>query len=204
MKYIYARDHFVDAPSQWETTLRCDRVSHWLGSFTKWSLLCLALFHENLFLTWFGAIIAIEHLRKAYWILGSVDFRVKPTICIQVHHRLILPVNKFFLDGHALHLQEKIGHMYLTRWSWDKMATILQMQFWKATFLNENVSILIKISLKCVPKLVHGMTWCLHQCLPRWMMSPSLNSSPPGQNGRHSGRRHFQTHFREWKVLFFY
>ena len=32
------RDHFVNAPSQWETTLHCNVVSHWLGAFTKWSL----------------------------------------------------------------------------------------------------------------------------------------------------------------------
>ena len=31
-------DHFVDAPSLWETTLQCNVVSHWLGAFTKWSL----------------------------------------------------------------------------------------------------------------------------------------------------------------------
>ena len=27
----------VHAPSQWETTLQCNVVSHWLGAFTKWS-----------------------------------------------------------------------------------------------------------------------------------------------------------------------
>ena len=31
-------DHFVNAPSQWETTLHRNFVSHWLGTFTKWSL----------------------------------------------------------------------------------------------------------------------------------------------------------------------
>ena len=33
------RDHFVNAPNQWETTLLCNVVSYWLGVFTKWSLL---------------------------------------------------------------------------------------------------------------------------------------------------------------------
>ena len=33
------RDHFLNAPSQWETTLHCNVVSHWLGAYTKWSLL---------------------------------------------------------------------------------------------------------------------------------------------------------------------
>ena len=32
------RDHFVYAPSQWETTLQYNVVSHWLGAYTKWSL----------------------------------------------------------------------------------------------------------------------------------------------------------------------
>ena len=30
-----SRDHFVYAPSQWETMLQCNVVSHWLGTFTK-------------------------------------------------------------------------------------------------------------------------------------------------------------------------
>ena len=28
----------VNMPSQWETMLQCNSVSHWLGTFTKWSL----------------------------------------------------------------------------------------------------------------------------------------------------------------------
>ena len=34
----WGRDRFVFAPSQWETTLHCNVVSHWLGAYTKWSL----------------------------------------------------------------------------------------------------------------------------------------------------------------------
>ena len=29
-------NHFVYAPSQWETTLHCNVVSHWLDAYTKW------------------------------------------------------------------------------------------------------------------------------------------------------------------------
>ena len=32
------RDHSVYAPSQWETALQCNAVSHWLDAYTKWSL----------------------------------------------------------------------------------------------------------------------------------------------------------------------
>ena len=35
---ITIRDHFVYASSQWETTLQCNVVSHWLDAYTKWSL----------------------------------------------------------------------------------------------------------------------------------------------------------------------
>ena len=37
------RDHFVYAPSKWETTLHCNAVSRWLGAYTKWSLQYQAL-----------------------------------------------------------------------------------------------------------------------------------------------------------------
>ena len=39
-----SRDQSVHAPSQWETTLHCNVVSHWLGAYTKWSLLQVGVF----------------------------------------------------------------------------------------------------------------------------------------------------------------
>ena len=33
------RDCSMHVPIQWETTLHCNVVSHWLGTYTKWSLL---------------------------------------------------------------------------------------------------------------------------------------------------------------------
>ena len=35
---VSCRDHFVYGTSQWEMTLYCNAVSHWLGAYTKWSL----------------------------------------------------------------------------------------------------------------------------------------------------------------------
>ena len=32
-------DYFVYVPSQWQTMLHCNVVSHWLSAYTKWSLL---------------------------------------------------------------------------------------------------------------------------------------------------------------------
>ena len=33
------RDNFLHTPSQWETMLYCNIISHWLGAYTKWSLI---------------------------------------------------------------------------------------------------------------------------------------------------------------------
>ena len=35
--FYIVRDHFVNAPSKWETS-HCNIVPHWLGAYTKWSL----------------------------------------------------------------------------------------------------------------------------------------------------------------------
>ena len=35
---IIYRDHSVYGPSQWQTALQCNAVSHWLGPYTEWSL----------------------------------------------------------------------------------------------------------------------------------------------------------------------
>ena len=32
------RDHFVYVPSQWETALQCNVVSHWMGAYKEWTL----------------------------------------------------------------------------------------------------------------------------------------------------------------------
>ena len=34
---ILFRNHFMYVPSQWETPLHCNVVSHWLGAYTLWS-----------------------------------------------------------------------------------------------------------------------------------------------------------------------
>ena len=39
--FCCGRDHFAYAPCQWETTLQCNVVSHWMGAYTKWPLLRL-------------------------------------------------------------------------------------------------------------------------------------------------------------------
>ena len=55
--------HFVFAPSQWETTLQCNVVSHWLGAYTEWSLDPvdeLRLMSWKTHLYWWAIVIHIE------------------------------------------------------------------------------------------------------------------------------------------------
>ena len=54
-------------------------------------------------------------------------------------------------NGYSWSVMCHDNHIDLTRWVRDKMAPILQTMFLKSIFLNENVSISVKISLKFVP-----------------------------------------------------
>ena len=56
------RDHFVCAPSQWETTLQYNVVSHWLGAYTKWSLqitfCCIDVTHSVFIFIFFSFVFS--------------------------------------------------------------------------------------------------------------------------------------------------
>ena len=99
------------------------------------------------------------------------------------------------LQSHSLtHTSvQRTWKVNLTHWGWDKMATTLADDTLKCKFVNENISISIKISLKFVPKclinniptLVQIMA-CLNQCwLVYWRIYASLGLSElrHGQNG---------------------
>ena len=80
---FYYRDYFVYAPNQWETTLQCNIVSHWLGAYTKRSLpglyICslrltcglhpkmnlIGLFHNNFPLA-VNILILLNHISIIY------------------------------------------------------------------------------------------------------------------------------------------
>ena len=49
-----SRDRFVNAPSQWETMLQCNAVSHWLDAFTKWSLIGINASHKSTKKLWWN------------------------------------------------------------------------------------------------------------------------------------------------------
>ena len=59
------REHFVNAPSQWETTLHCNVVFNWLGACTKWILNMMINMHEyyTYLLCWLYIGIVLIHPR---------------------------------------------------------------------------------------------------------------------------------------------
>ena len=58
------RDQSVCAPSQWETTLQCNVVSHWLAANTKWSL--NRHWKRHVILTKFSSLVATD-VNVSFW-----------------------------------------------------------------------------------------------------------------------------------------
>ena len=111
-------NHFVYVPSQWEMTLHCNVVSHWLGAYTKWSLLaggnkscqctnklfnssrvlmCIRL--SKLGLHWFilwpvVCSVLMQCWLSAIWILRNKlwwNLNQNTTVSIQEHSSKMLP-----------------------------------------------------------------------------------------------------------------
>ena len=66
IKYIPRNMHritgyFMNVSGQWETTLHCNVISHWLGAYTKWSL-------ESCFIVlWWGLVmISFAHILQGW------------------------------------------------------------------------------------------------------------------------------------------
>ena len=60
------------------------------------------------------------------------------------------------------------------------------------------MSVNVFLSEKVVLGLASVVVDIAHM-LGGWLELALFNSSPPGRNGRHLGRRQFQLHFLEWK-----
>ena len=172
----FLRDHFVYALSQWEAMLQCNIVTHWLGAYTKWSLMPWKLrWHRlvNSFLMEVKDTFILLILHSQYHGCWWSDDTRSPGI---IHHG----INTLRLGRNRRHFADNI---------------------FKCLFLTENVWILIKISLKFVPRksinnmpaLVPIMAWRrlgdkplsepmmvrlpTHICVtrPQWVNSFSLN-----------------------------
>ena len=135
------------APSQWETALLCNDVSHWLGANLESAL------NAHLF----PIITDYIHKQQCRCLSG------KPFPCTLHAQRKDLPLSyATYKMGELL----AIGLVFLTHLTLDKMATIVADDNFKCIFLNENNKIPIRFSLKFFwspidnkPALVQVTAW---------------------------------------------
>ena len=84
LNFPYCRDHYVCAPSQWETALQCNAVPHWLGAYTKWVLYRVV------------NSVGTLNLWHVYWCHGTVGRQViiagdkSYTVWEKFHNKVIL------------------------------------------------------------------------------------------------------------------
>ena len=66
------RDHFVYAPSQWETKLQCNTISHWPVAFTKWSLRILSgrIWTKLVYLSWSYLLLSCKLWEQFYLLMS--------------------------------------------------------------------------------------------------------------------------------------
>ena len=112
---------FLYAPSQWETMLQCNIVSHWLGAFTKWSLLTIYLSDSSLMvtgqprivITWLGLVtVSCLQGEAALKILELVILRML-LLCIWLD---IVACENVCLKGIIIFWERPNLHFYLLRW----------------------------------------------------------------------------------------
>ena len=85
--------HFVHAPSQWETTLRCNAVSYWLGAYTKRSL--ISPFPSHIYSTTYTAFVFVGYIYNQSY--NSTGSPCKHNYALKNTHKLILPVCLYIL-----------------------------------------------------------------------------------------------------------
>ena len=93
-------DHFLYAPSQWETTLQCNVVSHWLDSHTKWSLGRVTLSHFSNHHIYTSLVASLRHANIYFQGAKQVIWKTKlPSVVFVKMCRLYL-MNKVEAEWH--------------------------------------------------------------------------------------------------------
>ena len=90
------REHFVYAPSQWETVLQCNAVSHWLGAYAEWSLILVLPGHHQ---PWCNVIKIPNALNSKKKPFAFILYRIYLYyVVINIHHNQYLSIQscKYF------------------------------------------------------------------------------------------------------------
>ena len=69
-----SRYHSLYKPSQWEMMVQCNTISHWLGTYTEWSLRLLIFFtkHSTTFLCGCNLVQQLGHFRLCILVLNLI------------------------------------------------------------------------------------------------------------------------------------
>ena len=104
------RDYVVYAPSQWQTTLHCNVISHWPGACTEESLYSTHLIQSSTFVSITGRIDCyLNQWFKRYWCSAPPGALVLIGLD-QYHHVLLVTLMRFVWC-----LWNKLGHDDLAR-----------------------------------------------------------------------------------------
>ena len=163
----------MNAPSQWETTLHCNVVSHWPGTYTKWSL----------HLSWWDMLITQELLTSASVYAAFICPALDQSCCSIDIWGIIILHEDLSMTCYMSFSVMRIDFFYICHFSmelWYKMSILMfkhieaktkwaPFRRWHFFFLNEYVLIAtcIKVPLKFahkgpinnIPALVQKMAW---------------------------------------------
>ena len=123
------RDYFVYAPNQWETTLQCNVVSHWLAAYTKQSL------------EWTQTVIykvPFEVMATSLWCYGSLQRSPSTTQSFYFLQITAKPFNIIVINWKLKHSQNTLINLLVIG---SGIKNIFQWNFsynWKV-FIWENV-----------------------------------------------------------------
>ena len=100
---MWFRDHPVYLPSQWEMALQCNAISHWLRTYTEWSLVIHDVFPRTTSLTNF--LLRWPIRTRSKWAL----------VCTE--ERSIVIVWTSYLSGFLNYFSQLSSHAARNKWA---------------------------------------------------------------------------------------
>ena len=139
-KSPWSREQFRCVASQWETSLHCNNISHWLGTHLDWSHDCR--YHWPLL--WYSGKLGWS--MSSQWLIGigAID---EPLLSNQGESAILLK-------------------LYWTGWGLNKIFAVFVDTIFKCVCLKENVWIWNMILLKYLHVCL--LQWCHNECNGIW------------------------------------
>ena len=122
--HVKRSDHFVYAPSQWETALQCNTVSHWLGAFTKWSL-------QRLKLDWYYCINSLGGLDTMHTFSEA-----SPLVLTQGSHNWLPATDTSHI--HSIQPYRSQGTAYSLQCTVDTIMSVFS-NYWQQTLQSTSI-----------------------------------------------------------------